>query len=77
MLVPSIAPITLGKPLLSSNPRITVAALSPVGHCMNKGARLNNARVTLRTALTAVARPTLNRSQTDLQSVYWKTKGEI
>jgi len=65
--VPSIAPITFGKPLTASNPVQTSLILLPDGHLMIFGAKSYNAFITLRVELRAVARPTSNFSHMDLK----------
>lgn len=68
MCVPSIVPIILGKPLFVAKPVITSSTLSFFDHVIKRGASLTIALVTLLTDFNAVALPTLNFSQIDLNS---------
>ena len=67
MCVPSIAPIILGKALIAANSVIISFALSPSDHTIKIGTNLTIVFVTLLTAFNAVALPTSNLSQIDLQ----------
>ena len=67
MWVPSIAPITFGKPLAVSNAVQISLTLLPDGHFIMIGAKSYKAFITLRVALRAVARLTLNFSHIDLK----------
>lgn len=71
MCVPSIAPITLGKPLICTNPLDISIAFSSLGHLIKTGAKSIKAFTTLLTDLKAVARPILNFSQIDLQYIIY------
>jgi len=70
MWVPSIAPMVSGKPLTQEKPCIIVCILFPVGHVIYLGDNSHNAWATRRTALIAVALPTLNRWIIDLKNKY-------
>lgn len=67
MCLLSIAPITFGKPLLTSKPVQTSMILLPDGHLITVGAKLYKALTTLCVALRAVAQLTLNFSHIDLK----------
>lgn len=56
--VPSIAPMTLGKPLVASNPAHISETRSPVGYLIITGASSTSAFITRLVAYSAVLLPT-------------------